>query len=129
MIQHFFFYCALALLLIHEMDAVRCREWTIFPGLSGLAEQRGRTIFVFAHVPLYLALLLLLTSEYQNAFITSLNVFFLIHLGLHIGFLKHPKNLFTDQTSWTLIGGAAFFGLLDLASSRLLPEGSLTLLR
>jgi len=32
------FYLALSFMIIHEMDAVRCREWRIFPGLSRLNE-------------------------------------------------------------------------------------------
>ena len=34
MANHLFFYAALSLTLVHEMDAIRCREWSILPGLS-----------------------------------------------------------------------------------------------
>jgi hypothetical protein len=44
----------------------------------------------------------------------GLNIFFIIHLGLHIFFLKHPKNEFKDIWSWIPIIGAAVFGGLSL---------------
>ncbi|MFD2569233.1 DUF6713 family protein [Spirosoma soli] len=34
-----FFYLGLAFLTTHELDAVRCREWRIFPGLSLLNDR------------------------------------------------------------------------------------------
>ncbi|WP_394341844.1 DUF6713 family protein [Sphingobacterium corticibacter] len=36
MAGHVFFYLGLSLLIMHEMDAIRCREWRIFPGLFKL---------------------------------------------------------------------------------------------
>ena len=38
---------------LHEMDAIRCREWRIFPGLSLLSDKIGHVLFVFAHLPLF----------------------------------------------------------------------------
>ncbi len=56
MIGHGYFYLAVTFLLLHEMDAVRCREWRIFPGLSLLKDNTGYGVFMLAHVPLYLLL-------------------------------------------------------------------------
>jgi len=50
---HFFFYLALILLLIHEIDAVRCKEWRIFPVLSLLDEKMIFQVFMLTHVPLF----------------------------------------------------------------------------
>jgi hypothetical protein len=38
----------------------------------------------------------------------------IVHLGLHILFLKHKNNEFKDCISWTIIIGAGLCGLLDL---------------
>jgi hypothetical protein len=48
------FYLALSFMIIHEMDAVRCREWRIFPGLSRMNESLAFKIFIIAHIPLFL---------------------------------------------------------------------------
>jgi len=113
--EHSFFYLGLALLLLHEMDAVRCREWRIFPGLSGLSDRWGELVFLLAHIPLYFLLLATLASEPgRPGLIRGLSVFCLVHAGLHLLFLRHPKNEFTDRLSWGLIGGAALAGALEL---------------
>lgn len=113
--SHLFFYLGLSLLFMHEMDAIRCHEWRIFPGLHLLNDTLGHLIFMFAHIPLYFFIFWKLThSPDPEAFIRGMNVFMVIHLGLHILFLKHKKNEFKDGISWTLIAGAGICGLLDL---------------
>ncbi|WP_410528128.1 DUF6713 family protein [Sphingobacterium sp. IITKGP-BTPF85] len=41
---------------MHEMDAVRCKEWRIFPGLALLKESWGYAVFMLAHIPLFYSL-------------------------------------------------------------------------
>lgn len=53
MAEDTFFYLGLSLLTMHEMDAIRCREWRIFPILSMLCDKAGYIVFVFAHIPLF----------------------------------------------------------------------------
>jgi len=53
MIDNVFFLTGLFLILLHEMDAIRCKKWRIFPGLSMLNEKIGYTLFLFAHIPLF----------------------------------------------------------------------------
>jgi len=36
-----FFLLGLSLLLVHELDAGRCHEWRMFPGLSALSDRWG----------------------------------------------------------------------------------------
>lgn len=115
MSEHLFFYLGISFMLIHEMDAVRCREWRIFPGLSLLKEDSGFVVFMLAHVPLYFLLFWgLLGQGNSTGIIAGLDVFFIIHLGLHLLFLMHPKNEFKDALSWIIISGAAICGLIDL---------------
>lgn len=114
--NHFLFYLGLSFILMHEMDAVRCREWRIFPGLSLLNDGWGFKIFMFAHVPLFYFVSGQLLSRDNAGFIFWTDVFFIIHLGLHLLFLMHRKNEFKDWVSWTIIVGAALSGLLDLFS-------------
>lgn len=105
------FFIGISFILLHEMDAVRCHEWRIFPGLSLLNDQLGFVLFMLAHVPLFTWLIYFVGNP---SFRNGLDIFLLIHLGLHLIFLKHPKNEFKDWTSWTIISGAAICGAIDL---------------
>jgi hypothetical protein len=55
--QYLFFVIAFSFLLTHEMDAIRLREWKIFPILTALPDEQGYTVFTALHVPLYALLL------------------------------------------------------------------------
>jgi len=110
-----FFYLALSAIIIHEMDAVRCKEWRIFPGLSLLNDAWGFKLFMLAHVPLFYFLFWGLFGTGDNAQLQfGLDVFFIIHVGLYMLFLLHKKNEFKDFISWTIIISAGLFGLLDI---------------
>lgn len=114
MSNHIFFTLGLSFILLHEMDAIRCREWRIFPGLSTVDDALGFKIFTLAHIPLFLLLFGGLLASKNESLIYGLNVFFIIHCALHILFLRHKNNEFKDWISWTIISGAALFGMLDL---------------
>ena len=115
MIDHIFFYLGLSFITIHEMDAIRCREWRIFPGLSLLSDKLGYIVFVLVHIPLFFFIYWELThSQDIEVFIKSFNIFTIIHLGLHILFLKHKNNEFKDWISWTILIGAGLCELIDL---------------
>ncbi|MGB0521523.1 MAG: DUF6713 family protein [Flammeovirgaceae bacterium] len=118
MTGHIFFYLGLSLMALHEMDAIRCKEWRIFPVLSMLSDKVGQIIFLFIHIPLFYFIFWELTySKNIEAFINGFNIFMMVHLGLHILFLKHKNNEFKDWISWTIIIGAGLCGLLDLLIS------------
>jgi hypothetical protein len=113
--EHLYFYIALSFILTHEIDAVRCQEWQIFPGLSLLENEKGYFVFTMAHIPLFsLVFWKLQTQTPNHNLIWGLDLFFIIHIGLHILFLKHPKNQFTSFLSWFIIIGAGLFGALDM---------------
>ncbi len=115
---HIFFYLGLSFLIMHEMDAMRCREWRIFPGLSLLSGKLGLRIFVFAQIPIFYYIFWRLTADQDTeAFIKGLDIFMIVHLGLHVLFLKHRNNEFVDWISWVIIIGAGVCGLLDLIST------------
>jgi len=105
------FFLGVSLILLHEMDAVRCHEWRIFPGLSILKENTGFLVFMILHIPLFVWMLMAMSDA---VFRIGFDIFLVIHLGLHLLFLKHPKNEFKDWISWTIIAGAAICGAIDL---------------
>ena len=106
-----FFYIAVSCILLHEMDAIRCTEWRIFPLTAFFNDKVGYPVFLMAHLPLYY---FVLKSLDDTSVQYGLNIFFIIHLGLHLLFLRHPKNEFKDIWSWLPIVGAAIFGGLGL---------------
>jgi len=116
------FLLGLIFILIHEMDAVRCHEWRIFPGLSSLSDRAGMILFMFAHIPIFYWILNAFDSLILNEgyFRFGFDVFLVIHLVLHILFLKHKNNEFRDWISWSIIIGAAIFGIADIVIIQLL---------
>lgn len=108
-----FYLLGLAMIGLHEMDAVRCREWRIFPGLSFLPDRLGATLFLFLHVPLFYWIFWEL-QQGHTGFQKGFDIFLMAHVGAHILFLWHPKNEFRDWISWTIIVAAGLCGLLDM---------------
>ena len=115
MSEYFFFYLGISLMTLHEMDAIRCREWRIFPGLSLLSDKLGHLVFVIAHIPLFYFIFWQLTrSQDIEVFMKGFNIFMIVHLLLHILFLKHKNNEFKDWISWSIIIGSGLSGIIDL---------------
>jgi hypothetical protein len=119
MIEHFSFYIGLAFIFVHEMDAVRLQEWKMFPFLSNIKDESGYKIFTIIHLPIYFLLFwgLFGNQGTNHSLILGLDVFFIIHVGLHLLFLKNKNNQFKSTFSWGLILLTGLFGLADLIIS------------
>lgn len=109
-----FFTLGLSLLLTHEMDAVRAREWRLFIGLAALPEEAAFRLFTALHIPLYALLLWALAGGPPAGLIVALDAFMVIHAGLHWLFRRRPAYEFRSWFSWAIIVGAAACGALDL---------------
>lgn len=104
-----FYALGVTLILMHEMDAMRYREWRIFPLTSFLPDRVGMITFVLLHLPLFYYLFI--PEIYTNeSFHFSFSIFLIVQLGLHLLFLMHPKNEFKDGLSWGIIVLAALSG-------------------
>jgi hypothetical protein len=113
--EHFFFFLGLSFILTHEMDAIRCKEWLMFPATSMLRDDTGYVVFTLAHIPLFCLMLWSLFGTGTNeGLMRGLDIFFIVHVGLHILFLKHPENRFTTPLSWGIILLTGVCGALDL---------------
>jgi hypothetical protein len=114
--SHPFFFLGFALLLVHEMDAVRLGEWRIFPLLRSLRDEAGCAAFAALHVPIYALLLagLFGGGGGRSALIVGMDAFFVVHVALHVVFRNHPANRFGSAFSWSLIAGSGACGLVDL---------------
>lgn len=111
------FSLALGFLLTHEMDAVAQAEWHILPLFSALAEQQAYVWFVLTHVPLYALILWLVTSTTPGIrwwAQASIDLFLVIHVGLHLSLSQQADYHFNNALSLVLIFGAGLCGLLHL---------------
>lgn len=112
------FWLGFSLLLAHELDAVRAREWRLLFVLRRMPETRAQDAFVVAHVPLVAALLWLLTSPSPEVRLYSQiasDLFLIVHAGLHWRLRKHPLYDFHSGISRALIFGAAAVGAAHLS--------------
>lgn len=106
-----------SMLLLHEMDAVRAKEWRMFLFLKDLKEETAYRIFAVAHLPLYMAALIVMiggSPKGSNAFYYILEVLLVLHGCVHFGFRKHKENSFTSLFSKLIIYGMAFFAVFHL---------------
>lgn len=112
------FALGLALLFTHELDAVRAREWRLFPVLRAMPEETGRAVFIAAHVPLF-AIIFWMAGHASNParfwFEAGVDAFLTVHVGLHWMFRRHPLYDFHGVLSRLWIVGAGAVGLLHLA--------------
>jgi hypothetical protein len=113
---YFFFVLGFCFLLAHEMDAIKAKEWKIFPVLNKMEEEAGYRAFTALHIPIYAFLLwgLFADGGATVGLVVGLDVFFIVHVFLHLIFYNHPENRFRSVFSYVLIFGAGMFGAVDL---------------
>ncbi len=107
-----------SLLLAHELDAMRGREWRLLPVLRSLPDTQGRDAFILVHVPLVAAIVWLAahpSADVRFWFQAAADAFFVIHVALHRAFLRHPDYDFHGALSRSLILGAGAVGVLHAA--------------
>lgn len=113
--ENLIFSVGLSLLIIHEMDAIRRREWRMFFGLSKFDDEPAYNIFSLLHIPLLVGILwgLFAAAETVRYYVIwGLDLFFMIHFLLHLLFLKHKSNEFKSIFSWLVIVGLFITGLI-----------------
>ena len=114
-----FFVLAVALLLVHELDAMQRHEWRIFPGLSRLPDSTAMLVFLLAHVPLfaivfwYGALSLVAGGDRFSA---GLSGFCVLHAFIHWAYEWHPRCEFRNPLSRSIIWVCALAGLASLVA-------------
>ena len=105
------FYLNLALLFTHELDAIRHHEWRIFFFLKPFDDETAYRIFTGLHVPLFMMIIALADDQ---GFWILMDIFLIIHLGLHLWFRSHSAYEFNSFFSNSLIVGAALSAALHL---------------
>jgi hypothetical protein len=106
MTEYILFVVIISLLLLHEMDAIRAREWKMFIVLKDMSEETAYKVFLFIHFPLYIAAFYVLCNEsMQSGYIlkVSIDIFLIGHAILHYGFRNHNSNGFSAYYSKAII--------------------------
>ncbi len=115
LIRAVLFYTGVAMLLTHELDAMRNHEWRVLPLTAHFDDSMGEDVFVWMHVPLFAVMIGCIASIERRIRATAQNVvaaFLMIHCGLHLAFSGHAEYEFGEVQSSVLIYGAGVLGLL-----------------
>ena len=102
-----------SLFVVHELDAVRCREWRMIYGLNHLNDDTAYRLFAALHVPMLAVALWVFVQanvDFRYWFETTFDAFLIAHLGLHLAFTNHPENRFTSRFSKAVIALMALGG-------------------
>jgi hypothetical protein len=98
------YHAVVAAFFTHELDAVKRHEWRVLPLTSFLPERVGEQVFIWAHVPLFLAVLRFSEGgAAADGFRFGPSAFAVVHVGLHWLFRKHRAYEFNNPSSWGLI--------------------------
>ena len=100
------------------MDAVRLAEWRLFAFLSRMQEEHAYRAFTALHIPLYVVLF---WGLFQNGdgsinqnLVIGIDAFCVIHVFLHMLFIRHKDYQFHSFFSRFLIIGAGIAGGADI---------------
>ncbi len=115
--EQIIFSVIISLLLIHEMDAIRTKEWKMFVILKDMPEETAYRIFALIHLPLYFVVFYVIycggaTANYVLKII--IDIFLLGHAVIHYGFRKHHNNGFISQFSKIIIYSMSVLALIHL---------------
>jgi len=107
----------LAAFFTHELDAVKRHEWRVLPVTRFLRERVGEQVFIWAHVPLFTAVLWGSGTDPVNGTRIAVSAFAVVHAGLHVAYRRHPAYEFDNPSSWGLIALTALLGAAYLAGA------------
>ncbi|MDR2976504.1 MAG: hypothetical protein LBV19_04255 [Streptococcaceae bacterium] len=106
-----------SLLLLHEMDAIRAKEWRMFIVLKEMAEDRAYRIFTLAHLPLYFIALYIFTGDNETVIFglkVAIDPFMITHALVHYSFRNHSNNGFKSRFSKAIIFSMPVLAIADL---------------
>jgi hypothetical protein len=106
------FLATVAWVVVHELDAIRQREWRFFAAPFPVRDETAYRVFTAIHAPALVGVLWLLESpSFQLAF----DVFAVVHGVVHLLLRTHPLVEFDSWFSRFWIYGASLLGALHLA--------------
>ncbi len=113
MLEKLLLFVNLSLLILHEMDAIHCKEWKMLVLLNKLTDSTARIVFSILHLPLFIIIFFLLEYSFET-FFWILNIFLVFHLLIHIIFNKHEFNNFKSKYSLFLITSMGLISTISI---------------
>ena len=111
--ENYVFILIIVLFTIHEMDAIKTKEWKMFIFLKDIAEHKAYNIFLLAHIPIYLFLYYVILNNWIMTYLV-IDVLFIIHTIIHFFFKKHKNNNFNTLLSKIIIYSLGTLSLIHL---------------
>lgn len=106
-----------SLLLLHEMDAIRSKEWRMFIILKDMREESAYIVFSLVHLPLYFWMIYTISQTVAGGYVVpwlALDAFLIFHTTIHFCFRKKAANAFTSAYSNILIYGLGILTALHM---------------
>jgi len=107
-----------ACLFTHELDSTLRQSWNPLSLSWRSSTSLDQQIFMWAHAPIVLGLLLLAETGNKAALRYGMCVFAVVHVGLHWFYRTQPVYNFSSMTSWVLILLAGIFGAAYLVPAK-----------
>ena len=113
MILRFILWTNLTLLLLHEMDAVRTKEWKMMLFINRLNDETASKLFISAHFIIFIIILYMLEYHFMILYWLTC-IFFIIHQVIHIIFIRHPMNSINSLFSNIIISAMFLVSIAGL---------------
>ncbi|MGL6200434.1 MAG: DUF6713 family protein [Lachnospiraceae bacterium] len=92
----------------------RKKEWKMFIVLKDMEDEKAYRTFMLLHIPLYMAILFLLLSDYMRIGLYITDIFLVLHMFVHLGFRNHKANDLNGRVSKTIIYSSGLLAVLHL---------------
>lgn len=106
-----------SLILLHEMDAIRCKEWKMFIYLKDMKEGTAYKVFTLLHLPLYFALIFFMldnTTKLYPKIAIGIDVFLIFHSIIHFLFRNNKNNEINSLFSKCLIYAMGLISIIHI---------------
>ena len=107
-----------ACLFTHELDSTLRQSWNPLSLSASSYTSFDQQIFMWAHVPIVIGMLLLAETGNRASIRYGLCVFAVVHVGLHWFYRNQPVYDFSSVASWVLILLAGIFGAAYLVPAK-----------
>ena len=107
----------ISLLLLHEMDAIRTKEWKMFFILKDMPDEKAYKIFTLSHFPLYFSTFMVMVHgghSATNILYLIFDIFLIGHSIIHFCFRKKSNNKFSSLFSKAIIYSLGILAILHL---------------
>ncbi len=120
------FYLGLFCFAGHEIDVMIHDIWFVIPPAIWIPEEYAQTLFVLAHLLLFITMMFMLPTYFLSKFEkvqTGMALFVVIHGILHSAFMTHEHYEFDSFFSSILIFGGTLFCAVFLIFQSGLKQG------